>query len=513
MHSLVIEHMDQGVLVADDKTRVIVWNRRACELLGVSADFLATRPTHVEVLGEMIRTGALVTAEINPVSTLIAAWLTLPESERRPLIYERNGPTGLRIEVRTSPLPEGGYVRTFTDITQRQAAEQALAEKTRLLDTTLETIAQGIILVDPSLRIVLCNRRYRELLDLPDYMLDPFPPRAPDIIAFQIGRGDFDSLPAAVTHRPFWDRIEGFVFAPGTTERPLRNGRTLGVETFALADGGWVRTFTDITEGKRAQDALLVSEKMASLGQLVAGIAHEINTPIGTGVTAASLLAEKTQSLTQAVEAGALRRSQLDGYLHIARESSRFILSNLTRAAELIQSFKQVAVDQATDESRLFTVRDYLEEILVSLQPRLKRTPHTMTLECPGDLTMYGPPGALFRVITNLVINSLMHGLEEGATALPGHMVLRVRHEKDTDCVVFHYHDTGRGIPEKNLKRVFDPFFTTRRGEGGTGLGLHIVYNLVTQTLGGTLAVHSPPGQGATFLIKVPRLPAGLPEE
>ncbi|HAP99480.1 MAG TPA: histidine kinase, partial [Rhodospirillum rubrum] len=346
LHSLVIEHMDQGVLVADAKTRVIAWNRRACELLGVSADFLASGPTHVEVLGEMIRTGALVTAEIDPVSTLIAAWLDLPEGERRPLIYERGNPTGLRIEVRTSPLPEGGYVRTFTDITQRKAAEQALAEKTRLLDTTLETIAQGIILVDPSLHIVLCNRRYRELLDLPDYMLEPFPPRAADIIAFQIGRGDFDILPADVTHRPFWDRIEGFVFSPGTTERPLRDGRTLGVETFALDGGGWVRTFTDITEGKRAQDALLVSEKMASLGQLVAGIAHEINTPIGTGVTAASLLAEKTQSLVQAVEAGALRRSQLDAYLHVARESSRFILSNLTRAAELIQSFKQVAVDQ-----------------------------------------------------------------------------------------------------------------------------------------------------------------------
>ena len=220
---------------------------------------------------------------------------------------------------------------------------------------------------------------------------------------------------------------------------------------------------------------------MAALGTLVAGVAHEINTPVGTGITLASTLADETESLIATIAEGGLLRSQFNTYLEITQDVTNLLLSNLNRAGELVQSFKQVAVDQANLERRTFNVKEYCEEITTSLSPTLKRTPHTLSLM--GDPSIYidSYPGAFAQIITNLMTNSLTHAYPDAGVA--GQLCLNIAQQDN--LLVLRYEDDGYGIPAANLNKIFEPFFTTARHQGGTGLGLHIVYNLVTQTLQG----------------------------
>ncbi len=249
---------------------------------------------------------------------------------------------------------------------------------------------------------------------------------------------------------------------------------------------------------KKAQDHLVQSEKMAALGGLVAGVAHEINTPVGLGVTEASFLEEKTRVFSEAYKSGDLKRSDFEKYIRNATGAASSILTNLERAAELIASFKQVAVDQSNDEQRRFLLKTYISEILLSLRPRYKKTLHTITVNCPESLEVNSFPGAFSQVITNFVTNSLIHGFEE---IEKGEIVFDVSAEGDE--LLFRYSDNGRGMDDESLRQVFEPFFTTKRTRGGTGLGMHIVYNLVPQTLGGQLECKSSPGEGTVFLIKM----------
>jgi signal transduction histidine kinase len=258
---------------------------------------------------------------------------------------------------------------------------------------------------------------------------------------------------------------------------------------------------------KSTQSQLVEAEKMAALGQLVAGVAHEINTPVGIGVTAASLLEEKTRIFGEAYKGGQMKRSDLENYLDIAGQSSTMILKNLQRAAELIQSFKQVAVDQSSEERRVFPVKAYLEEVLLSLHPKIKRTHHTVEIHAPDDLALDSYPGAFSQIVTNLVMNSLVHAYEADES---GHLVFDLN-QRD-GYLIFEYADDGKGISKENLGKIFDPFFTTKRGQGGSGLGLHIIYNLVTQKLDGTIRCESAEGRGTRFLIEVP-ISGGLQNE
>ena len=251
----------------------------------------------------------------------------------------------------------------------------------------------------------------------------------------------------------------------------------------------------------KAQAQLVQSKKMAALGGLVAGIAHEINTPAGVGITAASHLQAQVEKYQQRYFSGTLTRSDFETFLTIARESSDIVVHNLQRAADLIRSFKQVAVDQSSGEQRLFNLKKYLEEILLSLRPRLKRTGHQVTINCPDDLELYSHPGAFSQIITNFIINSLLHGFENKPA---GEIIIDAQHTNDN--LVLRYSDNGKGIAEEELKKIFDPFFTTKRGQGGSGLGMHIVHNLVTQLLKGQIHCDSTPGAGVNFTISLPPL-------
>jgi len=252
-----------------------------------------------------------------------------------------------------------------------------------------------------------------------------------------------------------------------------------------------------IEELRRTQAELIENEKMASLGRLVAGVAHEINTPLGIGITAASNLQATFATIDRLLSETA--PTDLRTALAGARRCVELVLSNLDKAGQLVRSFKQVAVDQSDEVRRRIVVRRYLEEVLASLHPRLKSTPHRIELDCPADIELDTFPGALYQIAANLVLNALMHAFDADK---PG--VVRISASKTGDVLEMIFADDGKGMSEEIRRRAFEPFFTTRRGSGGTGLGLHLVYNLVTQVLRGTIACISTPGHGTQFTIRVP---------
>jgi signal transduction histidine kinase/ligand-binding sensor domain-containing protein len=246
-----------------------------------------------------------------------------------------------------------------------------------------------------------------------------------------------------------------------------------------------------------AQRQLLEAEKLASLGGMVAGIAHEINTPLGIGVTASSHLYEEARRMSRLIDSDQLRRSDLEQFQRTACESSDLILRNLQRADRLVKSFKQVAVDQSSEDRRVIDLGSSLNEILTTLGPTLKKTPHRIELHCPPGLIVETAPGALYQIITNLVMNSTLHGLDQATGGC-----IRIEASRQEGDIAIDYADDGRGMEEAVRARVFEPFFTTRRGQGGSGLGMHIVYSLVTQVLHGSIVCESEPGQGARFHIR-----------
>ena len=250
----------------------------------------------------------------------------------------------------------------------------------------------------------------------------------------------------------------------------------------------------------RTQAHLVQTEKMASLGGLVAGVAHEINTPVGIVITSASVLVQETRQVRESYEQQNLSEEELKEYLGTAEQSAQLIEVNATRAADLIQSFKQVAVDQTAGEQRRINVRDYVADTLTSLTPVLKARAAQVDVVAPDDLLLTTYPGAWSQIITNLVLNSLIHGFEAGVAGR-----IRIAIETLRDRVVLRYTDNGKGIPAQIRSRVFEPFFTTRRDAGGSGLGLHILFNLVTQTLAGSVRIEDPPAaEGVLFVIELP---------
>lgn len=266
------------------------------------------------------------------------------------------------------------------------------------------------------------------------------------------------------------------------------------------------RAYDDL---RHAQHELVEAEKMRSLGQLVAGVAHEINTPIGIAVTAASTLRNETLKLRDQAANGTARKSDVQRYFGLADETTEVLAGNLERAAELVISFKRLAVDQASNERRTIELDDYMREVMLSLGPKLRRTRLMVQLRCsPTNLSMDTYPGILSQIASNLILNSCMHAFDEDQA---GQIQLLFSLDKD-DNVHFTYSDNGRGMSDAIRARAFEPFFTTRRNEGGSGLGLHIVYNLITTSLGGTVRLESAPGRGARFLIRLPRVSPLLAE-
>jgi signal transduction histidine kinase len=237
---------------------------------------------------------------------------------------------------------------------------------------------------------------------------------------------------------------------------------------------------------------------LASLGSLVAGVAHELNTPIGNSLLMASTLQERTGALARRLETATLKRSDLEGYMAASIEASELIARSLHNAAELVSSFRQVSVDQASDQRRRFDLAQACHEIAATMMNTVRRAGHQLLLDVPPGIVMDGYPGPLGQVIINFVNNAMLHAFE----APVGVMTLQA--SRFDGGVSLSFRDDGRGIEGEHLGRIFDPFYTTRMGQGGTGLGLNIAWNIVTTLLGGTIRVESAPGAGTAFVLELP---------
>ena len=251
---------------------------------------------------------------------------------------------------------------------------------------------------------------------------------------------------------------------------------------------------------KRSQDELVHSEKLASLGSLVAGVAHELNTPIGNALVSASALADMTRDFESQYARGELRRSVLEAYLHQCREGAELTQRSLYRANELVHSFKQVAVDQSSERRRAFDLAATLQEVVDTLRPNIKGKPWTIELDVAPGIAMESYPGPLGQVVINLVMNALLHAFDGRET---GSVVLQAG-PAEGGQVTLTCTDNGNGIASEHLARIFDPFFTTKLGQGGSGLGLAIVHRLVGQVLQGEIVVESTPQQGTRFVLTLP---------
>lgn len=392
-------------------------------------------------------------------------------------------------------------------------------EKSQLLEATLDNMSDGLVVYDSNSHLLLTNERALQLFTVPAHLATPgtsneeivrsviatnaLAPRITELLLRRLKNGE----------DPFPDK--------DTSEIEMADGRFIQMRRNQMPDGRQVQIFLDVTDERRrerelisarkaaekalqtlqnAQESLVQAEKMASLGQLVAGVAHEINTPIGITLTAASLLAERARDIRAALTGDGIRKSQLMSFIEQADETTTLMMSNIHRASDLIQSFKQVAVDQTSGERRHVMMRTYLLEVLRSFGPLLKKGAHTVTLTCSATLDANSYPGALTQILTNLIMNSLTHAFEPGQ---PGHITLSA-HRQPQGMIELVFEDNGCGISPQDIGRIFDPFFTTRRGAGGSGLGLHIVYNTVTGILKGTIHVQSSVGEGTRFTLSFP---------
>ncbi|MBI3711349.1 MAG: GAF domain-containing protein [Burkholderiales bacterium] len=272
--------------------------------------------------------------------------------------------------------------------------------------------------------------------------------------------------------------------------------RTLATYVAVAYDNAEAYRRLELTQSK-----LVEQEKMAALGSLVAGVAHELNTPIGNSLLMASTIRDVSLEFLNRVKNNQLRRSDLESFCHTANNSSELLVKSLSSAASLVSSFKQIAVDQTSDQRRHFELLGFCEEVAMTLASRMKRDGHELHIDIPDDIALDSYPGAMGQVLSNLIINAIVHGFDgrrQGLIELQGRMI-------SDQLISLSLRDNGHGISEEHLPRIFEPFFTTRLWEGGSGLGLHICYNIVVSILGGHIEVESERGRGTVFLMTFPK--------
>jgi PAS domain S-box-containing protein len=412
------------------------------------------------------------------------------------------------------------YEGTIRDITDQKRAEDAIAEGRRLLQQVIDTVPAVINVKNKQLRYVLMNRYMAGIFGVEPG--DAIGRTTSDLMSrYGAQKTDENDKQVLATSRGLGFYEEEYMDSSGTMRQWLVNklplldaeGEIESIVTVALDIGERKRGELEMRKAKDAaeaalrnlretQNSLIEAEKLAALGRLVAGVAHEVNNPVGISLTVASSLERKTAMFTAEVERGDLRRSRLTEFLETSRDASSQLVANLNRAAELIQSFKQVAADRNYSDQRSFDLGDLTEQVVMSLRPGLRKHHLALNVDCQPNLTMNSYPGPYGQVLTNLFLNAVAHAFPDGR---PGAVDILVR-ESGTDNVEILFSDNGCGMSLDVRRRAFDPFFTTRRDQGGTGLGLHIVYSIVTNRLGGRLDLESEPGKGTRIQIVLPKV-------
>jgi PAS domain S-box-containing protein len=439
-------------------------------------------------------------------------------------VRQRNGNILWLSDSATAVRDESGRVirheGTVRDITNQRRAEQALGESRRQLQMVIDTVPAVIAIKDTKFRYLFMNKYMSGIFDV-----DP---------ADAVGRTTNEIMARYGASKDTWG-----------DQTALSTGKELGFYEEAYFDSAhrlrhWmvnkvpvknadgnieyiVMVALDITDRKRSeqetqraresaenalnnlratQNSLIESEKLAALGRLVAGVAHEINNPVGIGVTVATALQRRCHIFAEEIARGGLKRSSLNAFVQANFDAAEQLVSNLNRAAELIQSFKQVAVDRNVPDRRQFNLADLTEQIVTSLRPGLRTRNLTLTVDCAPNLAMNSYPGPYGQVVTNLFLNSVAHAFPSNAA---GELIITAREVGD-DFVEIVYSDNGIGMTDEVRRHAFDPFFTTRRDKGGTGLGLNIVHNIIINRLGGRIDLTSEVGKGTRFHIVLPRI-------
>jgi signal transduction histidine kinase len=298
------------------------------------------------------------------------------------------------------------------------------------------------------------------------------------------------------------DKIKGFeIGGVDYVTKPIQHQEVLARVTTHLRIHDLTVNLNDkIVELTQTRSELVQSEKMASLGRLVAGFAHELNTPIGVAVGSASTLQKQSDFIKQLLNQEEVDEDELVSAIETIEQTAELTLSNLKRAAGLINSFKRTAIDQTSEQSRQFKVKSTIEDVINTLHNQFKQTDIQIKIDCPEDLILNSMPGVIEQILTNLLMNSLIHGFEEAQNS--GIITIKVYLEENH--LHIDYSDTGKGISAGLIEKIFEPFFTTHRAYGGSGLGLYICYNLITNQLKGSLTCESVLGQGVLFKMAFP---------
>lgn len=415
------------------------------------------------------------------------------------------------------PVRYEGVVR---DITHQKQVDAALEESRRRLQQVIDTVPAVINVKDAQLRYILMNRYMAGIFGIEPH--EAIGKTTGELMS-RYGAGKTDSH----DHRVLTTRSEtgfyeeDYIDVHGLTRSWMVNkvpsltpdGSVESIFTVALDISDRKRIERDMRDARDAseealrnlretQNSLIESEKLAALGRLVAGVAHEVNNPVGISLTVASSLERRSRLFTDEIARGELRRSSLNDFVKACSEAADQLVTNLNRAAELIQSFKQVAADRNQSDRRSFDMRDLTEQLIMSLRPGIGKNSIKVQIECEPGLSMTSYPGSYGQVLTNLFVNSITHAFPDRAA---GEIDIKVRRAGEAQVELL-FSDNGCGMTPDVRRQAFDPFFTTRRDQGGTGLGLHIVYNLVTNRLGGRINMRSEVGKGTHVQIVLPQI-------
>jgi signal transduction histidine kinase len=511
-----VENAPAGILLVDEDLRVRIANDWYRQTYGIAGDDPLIGQRYDELVARLMTrrfTGS--PTHDREVRAEIAHRID-------DIVNKRNGDlvddlsNGMTVKLTRRHAEGVGFVVTIVDISDVRRAEAALREQRRLLDATIENAPVGIVVLDEELRVHLVNSEFKQQHG---NVADALVPGAPfDAFLRGVFARELANAPerARDIEAVFETRLASLRARASVVYEGI--GTNIKINRRYVPGFGTVITNVDISEQKkveadlrhaldelgRTQGELIEREKLAALGGLVAGLSHEINTPIGVCVTASSHVAELSGRLRTALAApgGGSPAPEVARLLDRVDEATAIIGRNIERASGLVRSFKQVAVDQTADDERSIELGAYVADVVHSLAAETRRANLRIAVDA-GDrpIVCYTNPGAIAQILTNLVINAIVHAYKPGEG---GRMEIALA-EDAADHVALTVRDFGKGMNAATRARVFEPFFTTRRGRGGTGLGLHIAYNLATRSLGGSLQCRSEPGASTEFVLRMPR--------
>lgn len=542
----IIASIPQGISVFDANLRLKYWNDEFLRVLELPRDAVYRDVPFADLIRIPSRRG-----EYGPGD---------PEEHVRTRVelarqfkahrFERARPSGTTHLVNGTPLningQVAGFITTYTDITDRKQAEAAIRKLLGVQRAILDGAEHSIIATDRDGTIIEFNQGAERMLGyMASEVVGKLTPMAfhhgPEILrraeelSIELGEQispDFAIFTAKAdrgqrdSHEWTYLRRDGSRLSVLLSITAVRSpeGDVIGYLGIGSDITQWreaeaeVRRLNEFLEVRvaerteelgranlelrQAMNRLVQSEKMAALGRLVAGVAHELNTPLGTTLTVASAASHRVEEFGRLLEGGSIRRSALVEFISGLGDATRLIERNSARAARLIRDFKEIASDQASSRRRKFNLRQVVSELLSTLDPRLSRAAVSVTTEIDDTIELDSYPGPLEQIFENLCMNALMHGFEEGRGGTIGVFA----REPDEHTVELTISDDGAGMSEEVIRKAFDPFFTTKLGQGGTGLGLYIVYSQVTGVLGGSVVVDSAPGKGTRFVLALPKI-------